>query len=65
MITTKSPREIELMRQAGEIVALAHQAVARSIKAGMRVSGTNRPPYRPKCPRLSGSKLSLPCSSHQ
>jgi methionyl aminopeptidase len=35
MITTKSPREIELMRRAGEIVALAHQAVARSIKAGM------------------------------
>lgn len=36
MITTKSPREIELMRRAGEIVALAHQAVAQSIKAGMR-----------------------------
>ena len=36
MITTKSPREIELMRRAGEIVALAHQAVASSIKAGMR-----------------------------
>lgn len=35
MIATKSPREIELMRRAGEIVALAHQAVARSIKAGM------------------------------
>lgn len=35
MITTKSPREIELMRRAGEIVALAHQAVAQSIKAGM------------------------------
>ncbi len=35
MITTKSPREIELMRRAGEIVALAHQAVASSIKAGM------------------------------
>lgn len=35
MITAKSPREIELMRRAGEIVALAHQAVAKAIKPGM------------------------------
>lgn len=35
MITTKSPREIELMRRAGEIVALAHQAVAKAIKPGL------------------------------
>lgn len=35
MITTKSSREIDLMRQAGQIVALAHQAVALAIKPGI------------------------------
>lgn len=35
MITTKSEREISLMREAGRIVALAHQAVKSSIRAGM------------------------------
>lgn len=35
MISTKSPREIELMRTAGEIVALAHQAVAKALKPGI------------------------------
>ena len=35
MITTKSPRELELMRQAGEIVALAHKAVSEAIKPGI------------------------------
>lgn len=35
MITTKSEREINLMRQAGRIVALAHQAVKSSICVGM------------------------------
>jgi methionyl aminopeptidase len=35
MITTKSKREIKLMREAGRIVALAHQAVKSSICVGM------------------------------
>ncbi len=35
MITTKSPRELELMRKAGEIVALAHLAVSKAIKPGI------------------------------
>ncbi len=35
MVTVKSPREIELMRQAGRIVALAHQEVAKHIKPGV------------------------------
>ena len=35
MITQKSKREIELMRKAGEIVALAHQAVAKAIRPGI------------------------------
>jgi methionyl aminopeptidase len=35
MITTKSEREIKLMREAGRIVALAHQAVKSSICVGM------------------------------
>lgn len=35
MITIKSNREIELMRTAGKIVALAHQEVAKHIKPGI------------------------------
>jgi len=35
MISSKSPREIDLMRRAGEIVALAHQAVAEMIRPGI------------------------------
>lgn len=35
MITTKSEREIKLMREAGRIVALAHQAVKEAIVAGV------------------------------
>lgn len=35
MITIKSPREIELMRQAGRIVALAHAEVAKHIAPGV------------------------------
>ena len=35
MVTKKSAREIELMREAGRIVALAHQAVKPLIKPGV------------------------------
>jgi len=35
MITTKSEREIKLMREAGRIVALAHHVVKDAIKAGV------------------------------
>lgn len=35
MITCKSAREIELMEQAGEIVALAHVAAKQAIKPGL------------------------------
>jgi methionyl aminopeptidase len=35
MITIKSKREIALMREAGRIVALAHQAVKENVKPGM------------------------------
>lgn len=35
MITTKSKREIELMRKAGEIVFLAHELVKKEIKPGV------------------------------
>ncbi|MCL2559776.1 MAG: type I methionyl aminopeptidase [Turicibacter sp.] len=34
MIITKTPREIEMMREAGRIVALAHQEVKKHIKPG-------------------------------
>jgi methionyl aminopeptidase len=35
MVTIKSNREIELMREAGRIVALAHQAVKEFVKPGV------------------------------
>ena len=35
MIITKTPREIEMMRAAGKIVALAHQEVKKHIKPGV------------------------------
>lgn len=35
MISTKSPRELELMKKAGEVVALAHQAAKAAIKPGL------------------------------
>lgn len=35
MVTIKSTREIELMREAGKIVALAHQAAKEAIKPGL------------------------------
>jgi methionyl aminopeptidase len=35
MIVTKSTREIELMKEAGRIVALAHEAVSKAIKPGI------------------------------
>lgn len=36
MITSKSSRELEYMREAGRIVACAHQAAKRAIKPGIR-----------------------------
>jgi len=35
MIITKTPREVEMMREAGRIVALAHREVKRHIKPGV------------------------------
>lgn len=35
MISTKSPREIEIMREAGRITALAHEEVKKVIKPGV------------------------------
>ena len=42
MITSKSRREIDLMRKAGEIVALAHQAVAEVIRPGITTGELDR-----------------------
>ncbi len=42
MITTKSPREIELMREAGRIVGLAHAAVTDFIKPGVTLNQVNQ-----------------------
>ena len=42
MITIKSPREIDLMREAGRIVALAHQEVEKAIKPGVSTKQLDR-----------------------
>ena len=42
MITSKSKRESDLMRKAGEIVALAHQAVAEVIRPGITTGELDR-----------------------
>ena len=42
MITSKSKREIDLMRKAGEIVALAHQAMAEVIRPGITTGELDR-----------------------
>ena len=34
-VTIKSPREIELMREAGRILALVHENLAKEIRPGM------------------------------
>ena len=34
-VTIKSPREIELMREAGRILALVHENLAKEIHPGM------------------------------
>ncbi|AMC93569.1 methionine aminopeptidase [Erysipelothrix larvae] len=41
MITTKSERELELMRRAGEIVFLTHEAVKKEIKPGVSTKHLN------------------------
>lgn len=41
MISTKSPRELEYMRKAGEIVALAHVVAAKAIKPGLTTKQLN------------------------
>ena len=38
MIKIKSPREIEIMREAGRITALIHERVAKEIKVGVKLS---------------------------
>ncbi len=41
MIILKSPREIQLMREAGRLVARAHQAVAPEIRPGVTTQSLN------------------------
>ncbi len=42
MITIKSPREIDLMREAGRIVAQAHRAVSDIIRPGVSTAAIDR-----------------------
>ena len=41
MIKIKSPREVELMREAGRITALIHESVAKEIKVGVSLNQLN------------------------
>ncbi|MCK7487940.1 MAG: type I methionyl aminopeptidase [Bacillus subtilis] len=41
MVTIKSPREIELMREAGRIVGLAHKAVQAMVRPGVSTAKLN------------------------
>ena len=41
-VTIKSPREIELMRQAGKILAKVHEALGKELKPGMSTLDIDR-----------------------
>ena len=41
-VTIKSPREIELMRKAGEILALTHEELRKALKPGMSTLDIDR-----------------------
>ena len=42
MVTIKSKREIELMREAGRVTALTHKAIEEAIKPGMTTADLDR-----------------------
>ena len=42
MVTIKSKREIELMREAGRVTALTHKAIEDAIKPGMTTADIDR-----------------------
>ena len=42
MVTIKSKREIELMREAGRVTALTHKAIEEAIKPGMTTADIDR-----------------------
>jgi len=42
MITIKSRKEIELMRKAGKIVAMAHQEIKQAIRPGISTGELDR-----------------------
>ena len=41
-VTIKSPREIELMRKAGEILASVHEELAKALHPGMTTMDIDR-----------------------
>ena len=41
-VTIKSPREIELMRKAGEILAMVHEELAAALHPGMSTMDIDR-----------------------
>ena len=42
MVTIKSEREIELMREAGRILAKVHEELGKELKAGMSTKEIDR-----------------------
>ena len=41
-VTIKSPREIELMREAGRILAITHEELAKALRPGMSTLDIDR-----------------------
>lgn len=42
MVTIKSKKEIELMREAGRVTALTHKAIEEAIKPGMTTADIDK-----------------------
>lgn len=42
MIKIKSPREIEIMREAGRVTALIHETISKEVKIGAKLSDLNQ-----------------------
>ena len=49
MVTIKSKKEIELMREAGRVTALTHKAIEEAIKPGMTTADIDRMLTRRVC----------------
>ena len=58
-VKIKTPHEIELMREAGRILALVHENLAKEIKPGMSTLDIDRHYYSPKMATMSENTSSI------